>query len=143
VASESNDVKAVAPKMSFIPQLVGKGKRTLVFGRTLTRKRKGYPKGPSYPWAIVRDVITASPAADSSEYVAVLCEGVEELAGQWFVWRTYFTNNRYGNRCFGQFGPQAPLSVEKWINEKIEARKWYDKLQVCESHAPEARTTLP
>jgi hypothetical protein len=69
-------------------------------------------------------VISAPPAADGSEYVAVLCEGVSKLAGQWFVWRTYFTKNRHGKLYFGQFGPQA-LSVDKWINRQILERDWY------------------
>jgi len=43
---------------------------------------------PEHPWAIVRDVITAAPAADSSEYVAVLCEGLGEVADKWFVWNS-------------------------------------------------------
>src|ERR1700722_7333915 len=94
-------------KRSFIAQPVWQRKRTLEIGRILKRKRKGYPNTPSYPWAIVRGVVTAAAASDTSEYVAVLCEGVAELEGQWFVWRTYFTNNRHGRRAFGQFGPQA------------------------------------
>jgi hypothetical protein len=100
----------------------------LEVGRTLKRKWKGYPNAPSYPWAIVRDVITAAPANDSSEYVAVLCHGVGELERRWFVWRTYFTNNRYGKLSFGQFGPQAPLNIDKWIKEQIEERGWYKRL---------------
>jgi len=62
-------------------------------------------------------VISAPPAADGSEYVAVLCEGVSELAGQWFVWRTYFTKNRHGKFSFGQFGPQAPYP---WTSGSID-----------------------
>jgi hypothetical protein len=76
----------------------------------------------------VRDVIAAHPADDSSEYMAVLCEGIGEHESQWFVWRTYFTNNRHGRLTFGQFGPQAPLSIEKWINDEITKRRWYKKL---------------
>ena len=110
--------------MPFIAQPVWQRNRTLEIGRTLKRKRKGYPNGPRYPWAVVRDVITAPPASDSSEYVAVLCEGVGELEGRWFVWRLYFTNNRYGKLSYGQFGPQAPLHIDKWISTQIEERGW-------------------
>jgi hypothetical protein len=117
-----------SPDVAFVVEPVWQRKQTLTIGNTLKRKRKGYPCGPRYPWAIVRDVIVAAPATDSSEYVAVLCEGLGELSGEWFVWRTYFTNNRHGKRCFGQFGPQAPLSVEKWISAQIAEREWYDKV---------------
>ncbi len=114
---------------TFVAQPLWQGKRTLTIGNTLRRKRKGFPNEPAYSWAIVRDVITAAPAADSSEYVAVLCEGLGDLTAEWFVWRTYFTNNRHGKLCFGQFGPQAPLSVEKWISAQIVDRGWYEKLK--------------
>ena len=117
-----------ASGIAFIAQPVWQRERTLTIGNTLRRKRKGYPNEPARPWAVVRDLITAEPAADSSEYVAVLCEGLGEVAGKWFVWRTYFTNNRHGKLCFGQFGPQAPLSVEKWISTQTVERGWYDKL---------------
>jgi len=106
-----------------------KRKSTLEVGKKLRRKRKLSPDEPRYEWAIVRDVITAHPADDSSEYMAVLCEGIGEHANQWFVWRTYFTNNRYGRLTFGQFGPQAPLSIDKWINDQIVERGWYQKLK--------------
>lgn len=111
----------------FIAQPVWQRERTLTIGNTLRRKRNGYPNEPAHPRAIVRDVIT-EPAGDSSEYVAVLCEGLGEVAGKWFVWRTYSRSNRHGRLCFGQFGPQAPLSVEKWISTQIVERGWYDKL---------------
>lgn len=103
-------------------------RRRLTIANTLERKRKGYPNDPPYAWAIVRDVITAHPAHDTSEYVAVLCEGIGEHAGQWFVWRTYFTNNRHGRLTFGQFGPQAPIAIDKWISDQIAIRGWYDKV---------------
>ena len=106
----------------------GRRKRTLTIGNTLKRKHKGQPDAASYPWAVVRDVITAHPAHDTSEYVAVLCEGVGEHAGEWFVWRTYFTNNRHGRLTFGQFGPQAPLRIDKWINDEILSRGWCDRI---------------
>jgi hypothetical protein len=122
MASEPNS------EIPFVAYPIWHRKRTLEIGNTLTRKRKGEPHGRSYPWAIVRDLIVAAPTSDSSEYVAVLCEGVGDLTGQWFVWRTYFTNNRHGKRSFGQFGPQAPLIVDRWINAQILKRGWYDKL---------------
>ena len=76
---------------TFIVQSIGprkRTKRTLEIGNTLRRRRKGYSNGPKYPWAIVRDVITAAAAADTSEYVAALCEGVEEYAGKWYAARS-------------------------------------------------------
>jgi hypothetical protein len=103
-------------------------KRTLSMGNTIKRQRKGDPSKTRYPWAIVRDVITAAPAADTSQYVAALCQGIGELAGQWFVWRTYFTNNRHGKLHFGQSGPQAPFGIDKWISEQIIERRWSEKL---------------
>ena|ERR1051325_6981225 len=102
--------------------------RKLVRGNTLKRKRKGHPGDPPYPWADVLDVITAPPAPDGTEYVAVLCEGTGEHQGQRFIWRTYFTPNRYGNLAFGQFGPQAPLVIDKWIAEEIDKRGWYKSI---------------
>lgn len=121
-------IRTTKRDIPFVVESVSQGKRTLEIGNTLKRKRKGYPNGPSYDWAVFRDVITAAPAADTTEYVAVLCEGIGELAEQWFVRRTYFTNNRHGRLHFGQYGPQAPLSVDKWISAQILERGWYDKL---------------
>ena len=97
----------------------------LEIGNILKRKRKGYPNEAAEPWAVVREVIKAPPAYDTSVYLAVLCEGVGELAGQWFVWRTYFTQNRHGRLQYGQYGPQAPLAIDKWLNEQILERGWY------------------
>jgi hypothetical protein len=127
---QPNDIRTVeaeTAETSFIVQSPAQRKRTLEPGNTLKRKRKGFPDDPPYGWAVVRDVITAHPAHDSSEYVAVLCEGIGEHSGQWFVWRTYFTNNRHGRLTFGQFGPQAPLAIDKWLNEQICERGWYEK----------------
>ena len=108
----------------------GQRKRTLEIGSTLKRGRKGDQSKRRYPWAIVRDVITADPAPDTSEYVDVLCEGLEELKGQWFVWRAYFTNNRNCNLHFGQYGPQAPMATDKWISEEIVRRGWHKRISV-------------
>jgi hypothetical protein len=121
-------VRATKRNILFTVQSPGQRRRTLEIGNTLKRQRKGDLSKRKYPWAIVRDVITATPAADTSQYVAVLCEGVAELAGQWFIWRTYFTNNRHGKSHFGQFGPQAPFGIDQWISERIVERKWYEKL---------------
>src|SRR5438876_9781740 len=87
-----------------------KRKGTLQVGNILKRKRKDTPS-VRYEWAMVRDVIRAAPGADKTEYVAVLCEGMNEHNGQWFVWRLYFTPNRYGERAYGQFAPQAQMAV--------------------------------
>jgi hypothetical protein len=123
-------IQALKRDIPFLVEALGKRKRTLEIGNVLKRKRKGYPYEPSNPWAIVRDVITAVPATDSTAYVAVLCEGVGELSTQWFVWRTYFTNNRHGRLHFGQFGPQAPLAVDKWLQTQILERGWYANLPI-------------
>lgn len=101
-------------------------KRTLEIGNRLKRKRKGIPN-TRYEWAVVRDVIKAQPEGDTTVYVAVLCEGIEEHAGHWYIWRTYFTNNRHGRLAFGQYGPQAPLAVDKWLHEQIVKQGWYEK----------------
>jgi hypothetical protein len=101
--------------------------RKLQVGNTLSRTRKGTRE--VYPWAIVREVITAAPAPDSSEYVAVLCEGVGELAGQSFIYRPYFTNNRNGQLHFGEKSPQAPIEIDCWIAEQIQARGWYRRVR--------------
>ena len=121
-------VRATKWHSPFTVQSLGQRRRTLVNGNTLKRQRKGDLSKRSYPWATVRDVITAHPAQDTSEYVAVLCEGIGELAGQWFIYRTYFTNNRHGRLTFGQFGPQAPITIDKWITDQIFERGWYEKL---------------
>jgi hypothetical protein len=115
-------------EIPFTTQASGYRKRTLEIGNTLKRKRKGYPNEPRHDWAVVRDVITAPPGADTTVYVAVLCEGIGELAGQWHIWRTYFTNNRHGRLHFGQYGPQAPLAVDEWLQKQILGRGWYEKV---------------
>jgi hypothetical protein len=117
-------------EIPFVVEAVNQRKRTIEIGRVLTRKRKGEPDGPSYNWAVVRDFVTAAPTADAdaTEYGAVLCEGVEGSAGQWFVYRLYFTNNRHGNRHFGQNCIQCPLATDQWLTKQILDRGWYDKL---------------
>jgi hypothetical protein len=129
-------IRAIKRDIPFVVESLGQRKRKLEIGNTLTRKRKGYPNEPPYPWAVVRDVITAAPAADTTVYVAVLCEGVGELAEQWFVWRTYFTNNRHGRLHFGQYGPQAPLAVDNWLSKQILERGW------CERSTPQLFETI-
>jgi hypothetical protein len=120
-------------KIPFTAHAPNYRKRTLEVGNTLMRKRKGYPNEPRYKWAVVRDIIEAKPADDTSVYMAVLCEGVGEHARQWYIWRTYFTNNRHGRLHFGQFGPQAPLAVDEWIQKQILERAWYEKVSVSSS----------
>lgn len=113
---------------SFTVQSPAEHNRTLLIGNILKRRRKLAPDEPPYEWAVVRDVISAPPAADSTIYVAVLCEGIGEHAGQWFIWRLYFTNDRYGRLAFGQFSPQTPMSIDKWLRDQITERRWYDRL---------------
>jgi hypothetical protein len=123
-----HSVVATKRNVPFTVQSPGLRKRTLEIGNTLKRQRKGDLSKRYFPWAIVRDVITADPAADTSQYVAVLCEGIAEQEGQWFVYRPYFTNNRHGRLHYGQFSPQAPIAIDKWISEQIIQRGWYEKL---------------
>lgn len=80
-----------------------------------------------YAWAVVRDRIDARPTDDGTVYVAVLCEGLGKHTGGWFVWRLYFTPNRNGILHFGQYGPQAPLAIDREISNEIIARGWYDR----------------
>jgi hypothetical protein len=115
-------------EVPFTVQSLGQRRRTLEVGNTLEWQRKGDESKKFYPWAIVRDVITAVPAPDSTQYVHVLREGVEELSGRRFVWRSYFTNNRHGRLHFGQSGPQAPIGIDKWISEQIVERGWYSRI---------------
>jgi hypothetical protein len=122
--------RAIERDNPFTVQTLEQFRRTLVIGNTLKRRRKGDLSKRSYPWAIVRDVIKAAPAPDTSQYLAVLCEGIGGLAGQWFVYRTYFTNNRHGNLHYGQFGPQAPFAIDKWITDQIIERGWYEKVPI-------------
>lgn len=122
-------LRATKPTMPFSVQSPGQRRGRLEIGNALTRRQKLSPDDPPYEWAIVRDVIKAPPAADTTEYVAALCEGIGEHAGEWFIWRTYFTDNRHGRRSFGQYGPQAPIAIDRWISEKIAERGWYGKAE--------------
>jgi hypothetical protein len=59
-------IRAIKRDISFVVESLSQRKRTLEIGNTLKRKRKGYPNEPSYPWSVVRDVITAAPASDTT-----------------------------------------------------------------------------
>ena len=126
--STLKSARASGRDVPFTVQLPGRRRRTLEIGNTLTRTRKLSPGDPPYDWAIVRDVITAPPAADTSVYVVALCEGIGEHSGEWFIYRTYFTNNRHGKLHFGEKSPQVPITIDRWISEQIVERRWYENI---------------
>jgi hypothetical protein len=101
-------------------------KRKAQIGDLVERKDK--LTGKKYQWARVRDRIDASPLPDGTIYSALLCDGHGDRHGQVFIWRPYFTPNRYGNLHYGQYSPQAPLEVDRWLAREIEARGWYSSL---------------